>query len=306
MKKTILIFAILIFASAKINAQMMMGPMSKADSLRQEGDMTGAIEEFKKMYKANPKDENNIYNYACALSVTNQIDSAFKYLYLNIEMDTSIQAFRDPDFLHLRESPKWDAFENRLTSLLVKLTYMQFNKDIEYAKKLWLMLALDQAYYVDIDIADKKIGKNSSVSIALWDLKEKINKENQKELEKLIETKGWPKQSEVGGAASTAAFLIIQHSDLKKQEKYLPIIKKLCELKEADWGDYALIYDRLQTSANKPQKYGSQVKYNDQTKKYELFPLEDEAKVDEWRKEVGLGPLSEYVSGWGIVFTPKK
>jgi len=66
------------------------------------------------------------------------------------------------------------------------------------------------------------------------------------------------------------------------------------------------MYDRIQTNENKPQKYGSQVKYNEQTKKYELFSLEDESKVDEWRKEVGLCPLSKYVSQWGIVFTPKK
>jgi len=304
MKKTILILSILIFVSAKINAQMMM-QMSKADSLRHEGDMTGALEEFKKTYAANPKDKNNIYNYACALSVTEQIDSAFKYLNISIEMDTSIQAFSDPDFLHLRESPKWDTFENRLIFLLKKLPHLPF-KDFEYAKKLWKMSALDQAYYNDIEIAENKIGKNSSVTFALKDLKNKINKENQEELEKLIEVKGWPKRSEVGGTASMAAFLIIQHSDLKKREKYLPVIKKLCEQNEAFWQNYALMYDRIQTNENKPQKYGSQVKYNEQTKKYELFPLEDEAKVDEWRKEMGLGPLSEYVSQWGIVFTPKK
>ena len=140
----------------------------------------------------------------------------------------------------------------------------------------------------------------------MWDLKNKINKQNQEELEKLIETKGWPKISEVGGAASTAAFLIIQHSDIEKQKKYLPVIKKLCEQKDAMWQDYALMYDRILVTEKKPQKYGSQINYNEQTKKYELFPLEDESKVDEWRKEVKLGPLSEYVSQWGIVFTPKK
>ena len=305
MKKTILIFAILIFANVKINAQM-MSQMSKADSLRQEGDLTGAIEEYKKTYNANSNDADNIYNYACALSVTCQVDSAFKYLYISIEMDTSILAFRDPDFIHLRESPKWEAFEKRLTSLLEYFPDRPFNKDIEYAKILWKMFALDQAYYKDIEIADEKVGKNSTVTYALWDLKEKINKENQEEFEKLIETNGWPKSSEVGGSASTTAFLIIQHSDLEKQKKYLPVIKNLCEQKEASWQSYALMYDRILTDENKPQKYGSQFKYNAQTKKNEFLPMEDETKVDEWRKEVGLGTLSEYASHWNIEYTPKK
>ena len=65
------------------------------------------------------------------------------------------------------------------------------------------------------------------------------------------------------------------------------------------------MYDRIQVNENKPQKYGSQIKYNNDTKSFELFPLEDESKVDEWRKEVGLGNLAGYVARWGITFKPK-
>jgi len=64
------------------------------------------------------------------------------------------------------------------------------------------------------------------------------------------------------------------------------------------------MYDRIQTSDNKPQKYGSQVRLNPNTNKYELYPLLDETKVDQWRKEVGLGPLADYVSHWDIKFEP--
>ena len=304
MKKIIFILSLLSFAFIKVNAQFEIR-LSTADSLRQNGDMIGALQEFKKIYAKNPTDQNNIYNYACALSITRQADSAFKYLNIAVNMDTSTAALTDPDFLYIMENHKWDAFENRLIPMIEK-KFKNPYKDIEYAKKLWKMQALDQAYMSDLDIVEKKIGKNSSVTIALWDLKDNINKQNQIELETLIATKGWPKKSEVGGTASGAAFLIIQHSDNEKQKKYLPVIKKLCEEKEAAWQSYALMYDRIQISDNKPQKYGSQVKYNDQTKKYELYPLEDEEKIDEWRKEVGLGPLSEYASHWGIVFTPKK
>ncbi len=65
------------------------------------------------------------------------------------------------------------------------------------------------------------------------------------------------------------------------------------------------MYDKIQTNDNKPQKYGSQVSFNNETKKYELFPLLDETKVDEWRKEIGMQPLAEYVSRWEIVFEAK-
>jgi hypothetical protein len=278
---------------------------STADSLRDEGDLEGAIVEFGKIYANNPTDQNNIYNFACALSVMGKSDSAFKYLHKSIEMDTSTSALTDPDFIPLRKDKRWGEFENKLIAAL-NIKFNNPYKDIEYAKTLWRMQALDQAYYGDIEIAEKKIGMKSSVVKALWELKHLYNEKNQQELEKLIDTKGWPKISNVGNKAAGAAFLIIQHSDYEKQKKYLPTIEKLCTEKEASWQSYALMYDRIQTNENKPQKYGSQIKYNEATKSYELFPLLDETKVDEWRKEIGMRPLSEYVARWNIKFEPKK
>ena len=211
MKKIIFILSLLIFTSLNITSQFKI-QLSPADSLRQNGDITNAIEEFKKQYTNNPTDQNNIYNYACALSVVRQFDSAFKYLIIAMEMDTMIEPLTDPDFIFIRENVKWEPFENKLISMIEK-KFNQKYKDIAYAKKLWRMSALDQAYYSDISLAENKIGIYSTVALALWDLKYRINKQNQIELELLIETKGWPKISEVGERATDAAFLIIQHSD---------------------------------------------------------------------------------------------
>ena len=44
------------------------GEMSKADSLVNEGDIKGAIAEYKKMYSLSPSDAGTAYNYACVLS----------------------------------------------------------------------------------------------------------------------------------------------------------------------------------------------------------------------------------------------
>lgn len=279
--------------------------ISPGDSLRESGNIKAAIEYYKSQGLKPGDDFSELYNYAAALSIDYQIDSAFKYLQFAMLQDTSPAPFCNPDFLNLRKGKLWDGFETNLIALIQK----KFNtpyKDVDYAKRLWYMEATDQAYYDCINLADSKTGKNSTVVRALWTLKEKLNDENQKELVQLIETKGWPKKSVVGQRASGAAFLVIQHSDADKQKKYLPIIEKLCKESEASWESYALMYDRIQTSDNKPQKYGSQVRYNAQTNTYELFPLLDETKVDEWRKEVGLGSLAEYVANWNIKFEPKK
>ena len=287
------------------HAQEFIIVKSTADSLRDEGDLKGAISEFQKSYIKNPKDEVNLYNYACALSLTNQNDSCFKYLNLVIELDTSISILTDPDFIAMKKDKRWNKFENRLLKML-EVKNKKPIKNLPYAKTLWKMAALDQAYYSDISLAEKKIGINSTVVNALWDLKQIINNKNQKELEGLLQAKGWPKISAVGQSASTTAFLIIQHSNIAKQKKYLPIIKKLCSIKESDWQEYALMYDRIQVSENKPQKYGSQIHFNEKTQTNELYPLENETKVEEWRKELGMESLADYVSMWGLKFEPKK
>jgi hypothetical protein len=276
---------------------------SPADKLFRLGDVYGAIDSFRAMFTGGEVHPTEIYNYACALSVTGQLDSALKYLIIATANDKTTFALTDPDLLNLRKDKRWELFEtNLITSIQKKDPAI---KDIEYAKRLWYMSATDQAYYKCITIAEEKTGRYSTVVLALWKLKEMLNEQNQNELEQLIQLKGWPKMSQVGTEAAGAAFLVIQHSTTDKQKKYLPVIKKLCEEKEANWGSYALMYDRIQTRDNKPQMYGSQVRFNSETNMYELYPLLDETKVDQWRKEVGLGPLASYVARWGIKFETK-
>lgn len=293
--------------------------LTPGDSLRQEGDMHAAIKAYKKSIAAGniyaPGDHSversvyftDMYNLACAFSRIGEQDSAVKYLERCIEEsnDSTGEALTDPDFVNIRGAAGWPKLEN-----IIVRNYCSKNsitiKDIDYAKKLWHMGAIDQAYYSDITVAEQKTGKTSSVVLALWELKNKLNKENQQQLEKLIQEKGWPKRSIVGKHSARTAFLIIQHADLARQEKYLPTIKELCKAGEADWQEYALMYDRIQISSGKVQRYGSQVRYNMETHKNELYDLENADKVDEWRKELGLQPLAKYLANFHIEWPRNK
>ncbi len=301
------VFALTVLFIVLINTVYSQNTTSSsiADSLRKEGNLKGAIEEFRKGFDSNSSDKRFVFDYACALAQDRQTDSAFKYIYKAIALDTAVYTLTDPDFLTIRDDKRWNDFEETLISML-KIKYKNYYKDIELAKQLWKMKAVDQAYYEEIMLAQKKIGMFSTVELALWEFKKNLNETNLKNLEDIIETKGWPKISDVGENAAGGAFLIIQHSNYEKQKKYLPTIKALCEIKEANWESYALMYDRIQMNENKPQRYGSQVTFNNTTKSFELYQLEDESKVDEWRKEMGLIPLSEYVAIWGLKFVPKK
>jgi hypothetical protein len=169
-------------------------------------------------------------------------------------------------------------------------------KDIEYARVLWRLGANDQAYFNEIGIVFRKFGMRSSAASALWRLKFMIQEKSQKELEQLVAAKGWPKIGEVGSEAAMAAYLVAMHTNDSSQKKYLPMIRQKCEEKELPWQRYANIYDRCLFNENKPQKYGTHTRFNEQTRSEELYPLENETKVDEWRKELGLEPLAEYLA----------
>ena len=279
------------------------GTRSMADSLKDEGDIPGALAEYRKIYLKNPEDRKNIFNYARTLSVGKMSDSCFRLLYLAVKMDTSIAALIESDFLTARKNKKWQEFEDNLIAMVNK----KFNypyKDIEYAKKLWKIRALDQAYFTQVGIAARKTGMKSSVVEALWDFKFMIQERNQEELVKLVSEKGWPKVADVGSDAAMAAYFTAMHSKDGLQKKYLNDIKQRCEENELGWEWYARIYDRALYNENLPQKYGTHTRYNENTGKEELYPIEDEKKVDIWRKELGLEPLAEYLARFNIKYQP--
>lgn len=309
MKRPSLVFLFPILFSFHLHAQrtlvmaggdtLVVGHLSKGDSLYELGELEAAIVEYRQQYALTPALAS--YNLARAYARNYQRDSAFRYMEESIRYDSTAEAFTEPAFLLLRHDKRWKAFEDKLVAA-IQASRPGTVKDVPLAKKLWELAAWDQAYFYEINIAERKIGMDSPVNQALWELKDKVNKENQRVLDSIIVKKGWPKISQVGKTAAHAAFLVIQHSNPALQQKHLPTIKKLCEQGEARWQDYALMYDRVQVFQNKPQRYGSQVRFNEATGQNELFPIEDEKNVNKRRAEVGLEPLEEYASYFGIKY----
>jgi hypothetical protein len=57
--------------------------------------------------------------------------------------------------------------------------------------------------------------------------------------------------------------------------------------------EVALLIDRIEVKAGRPQIYGTQLSLKDG--KLVLDPLSDSAGVDARRRQMGLGPLAEYL-----------
>ncbi|MBU1014741.1 MAG: hypothetical protein KKG99_17230 [Bacteroidetes bacterium] len=303
--KLIIVIGMLMISLSAISQPAMNNQRSIADSLMAEGEIPAAIVEYRRLYEKNPNDQQNLYNYTRALSLNRQIDSCFKYLNMAVKLDTSIRPLTEPDFLTIRQDKQWQEFEDNLIVLLnLKLNIPI--KNVDYARALWKLRTYDQAYFNEIGIAGRKLGFKSSVVEALWRSKFFIQQISQNELEALIEKYGWPRIKDVGAEAAMAAYLTIMHSNGDLQNKYMSTIKQICEEKELPWVRYAYIYDRCSSNNDKPQKYGTHTVYNEKTNSQELYPLEDETKVDEWRKEIGLEPLAEYLAKMNIKYEPKK
>jgi hypothetical protein len=288
-------------------AQVAAGnPSSKADSLLLSGNLIQAINEYEKLFPRYRNNRTVIYNYACALSRAGRRDSSIMYLRLAVKAEPSLSVLADPHLLALRDLNEWNYFEDELIKA-VEARSGNSIKDPEYAKSLLRLLCLDRTGFYEMSIAVSTFGPVSPVVTAIRRLHTLQNEKNLEELQALIEAKGWPERSQVGSQAASAAFFVIQHSNAQTQEKYLGMFEAACRKGEGNWQQYALMFDRMRMNQDKPQRFGTHA-YLDPSKGRmdELYPLEDVSLVDEWRKEIGLEPLKDYMARTGIKYSPPK
>jgi len=160
----------------------------------------------------------------------------------------------------------------------------------------------DQSLRRQIDIVQTNYGHDSR---QMEELGKKIHKQDSLNLikvERIIKKHGYPGKSLVGNEHSSTAFLVIQHSDLATQEKYLPMLKEAAEAGELPYSSLALLIDRVRMRHKIPQLYGTQLYRNPETGNVEFYEILDESCVDQRRKEVGLPPLKEYAKWFDIKY----
>ena len=106
---------------------------------------------------------------------------------------------------------------------------------------------------------------------------------------------GWPTVAQVGRERVNVAFLIVQHAvhDTGFMRAMLPAIEASHRRGELDGGAVALLTDRLEVKAGRPQIYGTQLSLRNG--RWLLDPIADSAGVDARRRKMGLPPLAEYL-----------
>lgn len=120
------------------------------------------------------------------------------------------------------------------------------------------------------------------------------------QVQEILDKYGWLGPEVIGENGSTTLFLVIQHAELSVQEKYLTLMREAVEKGNAKAKDLALLEDRIALRKGGRQIYGSQIGRDVTTGNLIVLPLENPDMVNERRAKVGLEPIEDYISRFGL------
>ena len=124
-----------------------------------------------------------------------------------------------------------------------------------------------------------------------------VDGENARRMTEILDEYGWPGWSLVGEDGALAAWVLIQHADLRLdlQNRGLELLEAAVAADDASPGDLAYLVDRVRVAEGRPQVYGTQIGAADENgNPTPRTPIEDPENVDARRAAVGLGTLAEY------------
>jgi hypothetical protein len=134
---------------------------------------------------------------------------------------------------------------------------------------------------------------------------EEIDRANMQRLAAIIQAYGWPGNRFAGVTLASNAFLVLQHADRASQHQYLPVLRRAVEQGNASAQDLAMLEDRVLVGDGKPQLYGTQFKPVMPDQPMEMYPVQDEAHLDQRRSALGLVPMAEYTAYIHSVYQKK-
>lgn len=275
--------------------------VAEADSFYNNKEYKKSVEKYKEAFKLEQKSGNDLYNAGCSASLLGNKKLAFKWLHLALKNGWSnvrhLQADTDLTFLHTDK--KWDKLVSEMQSIVDK---REANFDKPLQEKLIAIFEDDQQIRREYISAEKEFGRESKQVDSLGTIMMYKDSINLIKVTEILDKYGWVGADKVGGQANQTLFLVIQHSDLKTQQKYLPMMREAVQNKNASGSALALLEDRVALGEGRRQIYGSQIGYDSETKKSYVLPLEDPDNVDKRRAEVGLGLLADYVKRWDIIW----
>lgn len=295
--KTRFFIFVFFYFTISLNAQ---DEMSKADFLRSKGNYALELKYHLLLFEKKSDFSENVYKMASCYAMLKNIDSAFYYLNMAIDLgENDGRALADCDFNDLHSDHRWREIETKLEQ-----TYILKNRslDTKLGWKIAKMYFDDQAPKIASDIVLQKYGIQSLQMDSVNKIIANTDSLNMLELENIFKIRGWTGKDLVGLEGADRAFIIILHAPLSFQKKYFEMIKTAVEKGDIRKSSLAYLTDKILTKEGKRQLYGTQLKYSYQTKSYQFKPIEDEKNVNIRRSQVGLEPIEEYGKNFGIIY----
>ena len=244
------------------------------------------------------------YNAARSWALAGNKDSAFVQLFkvaTLYDYTNYSQISTDQSLSSLHNDKRWGSVTDIIKQNIGE-TDVKLNRG--------LVILLDSVYrehhshrLTEISIKNQ-FGTNSKESD---EIRKKIREKDNVNLaivESVLEKYGWLGKEVVGFIGNYAIVLIIQHADLKAQEKYQPMAREAFKKGNIDAYDYALLEDRIALRQGKQQIYGSVIIAKDN--KNHIAPIEDSENLDKRRAELGLKPINTYLMNWGLKWDQDK
>jgi hypothetical protein len=275
--------------------------VAEADAFYNNKEFKKSVEKYKEAFKLEQKSGNDFYNAGCSASLLGDKKLAFKWL--NIALTNGWSNVRDlktdTDLTLLHTDKKWNKLVSEMQSVVDK---REANYDKPLQAKLLAIYEDDQPIREQYSSAQKEFGHQSKQVDSLGRIMMYKDSINLIKVMEILDKYGWVGADKVGGQANQTLFIVIQHADLKTQQKYLPMMREAVKTGNANRSALALLEDRIALREGKRQIYGSQFGYDNETKKSYVLPLDDPDNVDKRRAEVGLGLLADYVKNWDIIW----
>ncbi|MEO5788896.1 DUF6624 domain-containing protein [Gelidibacter sp.] len=236
------------------------------------------------------------YNAACSWALAKEVDSSFVQLF-KISKSGDYYNYnhiiQDSDLSLLHNDKRWSEVLSLIKTNKEKL---EENFDKPLVATLDTIYQLDQSSRTELENISEKHGWKSQEIKEQWEKIDKIDSVNLIKVKKILDERGWMGTDKIGDQGNVTLFLVIQHSDLETQEKYLPMLKDAVSKGNARASYLALLEDRVALRNGRKQIYGSQVSQDEETGEPYVLPLIDPDNVDKRRAEIGLENLQSYLS----------
>jgi len=261
----------------------------KAKQLLGRHEVIKAANLYEKAFSIKTGNNWDYYNAACAWALSGDKKRAF--INLNLAIDKGWQhhshTLKDTDLASLRHDKEW---QTSIDKLMRNIAEYESRFDATLMRELHDIAEKDQRYRIQMI---KKQDRQANTLTELWKKQTELDLQNIRKISSIIAQHGYPGKSLVGNQWEVA-FLVIQHSDIETQEKYLPLLKDAVKEGELNAASLAMLIDRINVSHDKEQIYGTQL-LPTKDGKLELFPIQDAGNVNKRRAEVGLPPIEAYL-----------